>query len=358
VRGKRIFETATLVIVFASLFAIPTPVKAETAKMLLVPDDLGIMDPAQYFTLSVYVADVTDMYAWQFKVKYNPYALTFIAPPREGPFLKTGGFSTFFVYYQEPSEASVTAGATRTGEVWGVSGTGKIAEMTFRTEAGGAGKIWPIDLNMSMMLDSNLQPIPQLPPGDSKVQIGWPEWLFRTELWLSAAKGGKIWTEWQTGNLVPNPLADPNYWEWQIDPYWWEVYWQYYPWIMPDQTIYLRVRNTGTAGIWIRAVLFIDEMITGGGDAKYVEPKYIDANSEVILTTKAGMIDLYLWFMWPYEDLQQFPTSYHLWAYLQVSIDGGFPWYSQGAIKPRPAGDWYARSTPGGDTGKFKTLPP
>jgi len=159
-------------LLFVGLFYINPVSTEELPRMYLVPSEITV-EAGTSFTVEVWVENIYDLYACEFAIKYNPYYLTFLGPPIEGPFLKTGG-DTYFAWTYNAQAGVITVGATLVGEIPGVEGTGKIAELSFRAEVLGAGKTTLLDLYDELKLDSNLQLIQELPSGDCSVNIVWP----------------------------------------------------------------------------------------------------------------------------------------------------------------------------------------
>jgi general secretion pathway protein D len=104
------------------------------------------------FALPVDVAGVSDLYAYQFDVTYNP-ALLELQSIAEGPFLGTAG-PTFFT----PGSIDNSVGAATfwanalIGSIPGASGDGEIASLTFRALAAGTSAVSPASV---ILLDSN-----------------------------------------------------------------------------------------------------------------------------------------------------------------------------------------------------------
>ncbi len=108
------------------------------------------------FDVFVEISSVTDLYAYQFEINFDPAVLA-VQSVSEGPFLMGGG-STFFI----PGEIDNLAGEIgRTGNMLltdhgGVNGGGILAIVQFQALAGGVS---PIDLSQVVLLDSSLADI-------------------------------------------------------------------------------------------------------------------------------------------------------------------------------------------------------
>jgi general secretion pathway protein D len=121
------------------------------------------VDPAAALTvvggtadINVHIADVQDLYAYQFDIAYDP-AVVSVVSITEGDFLAGGG-STLFV----PGSVDNTAGTiaftanTLLSPVPGVSGSGTL--VTLRFAASGTGTS-PVTLSNVVLLDSTLSEV-------------------------------------------------------------------------------------------------------------------------------------------------------------------------------------------------------
>ena len=106
------------------------------------------------FTIEVKVSNVTDLYGWEFHLRWNSTILDCMEV-NEGPFLKSGG-STFFTYKINNTKGSIVVDCTLLGDVEGVDGTGTIATITFYIERGG---VCILDLYDTILLNSVEQSI-------------------------------------------------------------------------------------------------------------------------------------------------------------------------------------------------------
>ncbi|MCK4474874.1 hypothetical protein KAU30_03435, partial [Candidatus Bathyarchaeota archaeon] len=86
--------------------------------------------PGQYFTINVTVANVTDLYAWEFWLEWSQGLLeTESENVTEGPFLKQGG-TTAFLKRKHTNHIGVVC--LLLGSVPGVSGGGTLASIVFK----------------------------------------------------------------------------------------------------------------------------------------------------------------------------------------------------------------------------------
>lgn len=120
---------------------------------------LSISPPSQTanvgggFSLDVIISNVTDLFAYQFDVAFDPSVLA-VQSITEGAFLSGGG-STFFIPGSIDNVAGLISFTANTliGPITGVNGGGVLAQLNF--SAVGAG-ISSVDLSGVILLDSSL----------------------------------------------------------------------------------------------------------------------------------------------------------------------------------------------------------
>ncbi len=123
--------------------------------------------PGQLITVDVQVGTVSDLYAGQFDLSFDPSIVTAVAVT-QGDFLSTGG-STFFI----PGSIDNTAGTitfnadTRETEIAGVSGSGLLAQVQFKAVALGASAVTIANV---YLLDSQGNPI-DAAAGDGTITV-------------------------------------------------------------------------------------------------------------------------------------------------------------------------------------------
>lgn len=91
-------------------------------------------NPGDTFTVTMYISGAVNMYAWEFKMKWNNLLLQLVSVT-EGPFLKSGGFMTFFAPPNIPQanlQGWMMVGCSRLGTVPGKTGSGDACYITFR----------------------------------------------------------------------------------------------------------------------------------------------------------------------------------------------------------------------------------
>ncbi|MDH5690689.1 MAG: cohesin domain-containing protein [Candidatus Bathyarchaeota archaeon] len=107
---------------------------------ILSVEPSSIMDsnlvPGSSFTVNITVARVTDLYAWDFFLNWDP-ALLNATNVTEGPFLKSAGTTAFRPPEINQTEGYLHANCTLTEGAPGASDNGTIATITFLVEAKG-----------------------------------------------------------------------------------------------------------------------------------------------------------------------------------------------------------------------------
>jgi hypothetical protein len=120
-------------------------------------------------TIDVDIANVTNLYAYQFDLTFNPSVLTAVSSS-EGSFLTTGGNSTFFIPGTNNNVDGVVSATADTilSAVPGVNGSGELAVFTF--DAIGKG-LSTLGFENVMLLDSSFNSISNTTTG-ATVTVG------------------------------------------------------------------------------------------------------------------------------------------------------------------------------------------
>lgn len=157
-----IFVLLIAATVFAALPALADPV-------VNIQPSLSTPDMGSLFDVSVNISAVTDLYAFQFDITFDPAILSAVSVT-EGAFLPGGG-ATFFI----PGSIDNTGGSiTFTGDslisaIAGVNGAGTLADINFQALSGGTSSI---DLANIVLLDSTVSDIPFSSAGGTVSPIG------------------------------------------------------------------------------------------------------------------------------------------------------------------------------------------
>jgi hypothetical protein len=91
-------------------------------------------------TLDISVSSISDLYGYQFNIEYNPGVLGFVSLA-DGTFLTGTSTQPFCMAPAATSGVLSNIACTRTGAVGGVSGTGLLKRITFRTLASGTSNV-------------------------------------------------------------------------------------------------------------------------------------------------------------------------------------------------------------------------
>ena len=104
-------------------------------------------------TVGVSIADITDLFAWQFNLSFDPAVLQF-ASASEGPFLAGAG-GTYFDGGTVDNVAGTLSFAVDTliGSVPGASGSGLLGDFVFNVSAAGSS---PMAFSNVLFIDSQL----------------------------------------------------------------------------------------------------------------------------------------------------------------------------------------------------------
>ncbi len=114
------------------------------------------MGVGETFSLDVAIRDVTDLFAFQFDLGFDPTILAAMSLS-EGPFLPSGGGTIFIPGTIDNAAGAITStGDSLLGLPPGVTGSGTLASVTFDALAFGTS---PVTLSNVILLDSGLSPI-------------------------------------------------------------------------------------------------------------------------------------------------------------------------------------------------------
>ena len=122
--------------------------------ILSVQPSTTTANTGELFSVNIDVSGVTDLYAFQFDVTFDPNILGF-SSITEGSFLTGGGTTSFIPGTDVDGTLSFTAD-TLVGPVTGTSGDGTLATLSFWALSPGSS---PIDLSNVILLDSSFADI-------------------------------------------------------------------------------------------------------------------------------------------------------------------------------------------------------
>jgi len=122
----------------------------------LFTDPEAIWRPVgQDFTIKINVADIIDLYGWEFRLGWNVTVLDATSVV-EGPFLKSGGANTFFFPSVNSTAGRMLVECTSLGNRPGISGGGTLATIQFHVKESGH---CDLDLYDTKLLSSFEQPM-------------------------------------------------------------------------------------------------------------------------------------------------------------------------------------------------------
>jgi phage baseplate assembly protein W len=141
-----------ILILLMSLLSLTFPLSAEaTTTTLYVDPATSKVLVDKTFTINISIANVTNLYGWEFKLYYNNTMLNGTGII-EGPFLSTSG-STFFNVSDFNDAYNVTHGrvwatGVLLGNVSGVNGSGVLASVTFMCKEFGSSILQLVDTTL------------------------------------------------------------------------------------------------------------------------------------------------------------------------------------------------------------------
>jgi len=141
-----------LVIIFS--ISILTELSTSATTTVYVYPSSTTVTLSQTFFVDIRISAVSDLYGWEFKLKWDPNLLD-VVDVTEGPFLKQGG-STFFTRTINNTIGYILVDCTLLGSVPGVSGNGTLASVKFYAEKEGSSVL---DLYDTKLVNSQELPI-------------------------------------------------------------------------------------------------------------------------------------------------------------------------------------------------------
>ena len=151
---RRGIKSALCSLLFGVLF--PAATFAGSIPIVSVDPLSSSVSLGSNFTLDVNIANVTDLYAFQFDIGFGPSVLQ-ATNVVEGSFLPSGGFTFFIPGTIDNSAGAITFIAdTLLGPGPGVNGSGTLVMLQFLASGVGTSAI---DISNLILLDSNLNQI-------------------------------------------------------------------------------------------------------------------------------------------------------------------------------------------------------
>jgi general secretion pathway protein D len=94
----------------------------------------------EQFTVDVVANEADNLYGAPFTLVYDPIFLDFVGTA-EGDLLKKDNTATVFATKVDKSSGQITVSLSRSGDVAGVKGTGKLLSATFRAKSQGPASV-------------------------------------------------------------------------------------------------------------------------------------------------------------------------------------------------------------------------
>ena len=140
---------AVSLVLFGIIFLSPLPVFA--IPIVSIQPPVLTTGVGNFFDVFVNISNVTDLFAYQFEISFNPNILS-AGSVTEGPFLASGGF--FIPGVIDNTAGSITfAAGSLIGAIPGVSGSGTLATLNFEGLTLGTSSV---NLSNVILLDSSL----------------------------------------------------------------------------------------------------------------------------------------------------------------------------------------------------------
>jgi hypothetical protein len=161
-------EKVAHVVMLLMLIGVWSASEASAVSLVSIQPASLVVPLGQSFTLDIDIADVTELFSFQFDLMFHPGVLA-AASITEGAFLPSGGSTVFLAGTIDNTSGtiSVTAGSL-IGFLPGVQGSGTLATVNFQALALGTS---PIALANVILLDTSLADItPNISDGAVTVQ--------------------------------------------------------------------------------------------------------------------------------------------------------------------------------------------
>jgi hypothetical protein len=129
---------------------------ASATPIVSIQPSASTVSPGDLLTLEIDIADVSDLFAFQFDVAFDPTVLV-SGDVTEGAFLPAGGTTLFIPGAVDNVAGSITGTANALFGLAGVNGSGPLAQIALNALAVGTS---PITLSNVILVDSSLNDIP------------------------------------------------------------------------------------------------------------------------------------------------------------------------------------------------------
>jgi hypothetical protein len=156
---RRDIIAACLLAILMALVLAYVILSSPTSTVIYVDPNTVQGTVGQNFVVNVSISNVTDLYAWQLTLTWNPSLLS-VTNVAEGPMLRSSGNSTYFSPNVNAASGNLSALCTRLkslgSRVTGVSGDGTLMTVQFKVIASGS---CDLSLYDTQLRDPNISPI-------------------------------------------------------------------------------------------------------------------------------------------------------------------------------------------------------
>jgi hypothetical protein len=161
VNFTKIFTYAAIIVLFTMPIDVVMTADAGSTRVFLDPPSQTVGAIGDSFTTNVSIADVSNLCGYEFKLYYNSTAMNG-TQLTEGPFLKSGGQTFFYVVsftdHYNTTHGVVWIDSLLTENVPSINGSGVLASIEFKSLA--SGDSVPLHLADVELSDPNSSPIP------------------------------------------------------------------------------------------------------------------------------------------------------------------------------------------------------
>jgi hypothetical protein len=139
---KVFFCSVFMMVLTMPLGVLPMIYATGVASVYVDPSAQTVGAVGDSFIVNVNVSGVSDLYGYEFQLLYDPTVMNGTGQPAEGPFLENGGETFFFVLifsdHYDSTHGMAWVRCTLSGNVSGVSGSGVLATIEFKSLALGS----------------------------------------------------------------------------------------------------------------------------------------------------------------------------------------------------------------------------
>jgi len=161
IKSVKVFKYSILIVFLTMPLGAVMTVNAGLTRVFVDPPSQTVGDVGDSFTVNVSIADVSNLYGYQFKLYYNSTIMNG-TQVSEGSFLKSSGQTFFWVVnftdHYDSGRGVVCVTCTLTENLPGTNGSGVLATMNFKSLATADSS--PFHLADVLLYNSNASPIP------------------------------------------------------------------------------------------------------------------------------------------------------------------------------------------------------